>query len=202
MRILLRTVLCLCLFSIHSFGQVTLSLTGGSGSTGVTPLRSSYQVRCGGFYRIFDRVDIGLSASYQAVSNIPSDYAFTLVPITVEGRFHFANDGIDPYCIVGAGIAHLEYNYEAVYVMAIDFHKYQVAAGKQFYNDNEVIFTFGGGVEIPVSHVLGLDVGYRITVGSSRFEMQRVSYSASPINNYQSANWLLTQWSVGIRWAL
>ena len=202
MRVLLRSMVCLCIVAVHSYGQVSLSVTGGAGSTGVSPLRSSYQVRIGGFYRIFDRVDIGLSASYQEVSNIPSDYALTFVPITVEGRFHFTSDGIAPYLIVGVGVAHLEYNYEAVYVMPIDFGKYQVSAAKQFYNDNEPIFTVGGGLTIPLSQALGLDLGYRITLGNSRFEMQRVSYSGSPIDRAPNMNWLLTQWSVGIRWTL
>ena len=100
------------------------------------------------------------------------------------------------------GIAHLEYNYDEVYKMPIDFGKYQTSSMKQFYNDNHMTYGLGAGVTVPIADAISADLGFRLTVVDSRLEMQRVFAPMSPFEAQPPSAWVFTQWSGGIRWRL
>ena len=195
-------MVCLCFAACPTFSQVTVSVGGGIGSPNVSSRGSSYQFQVGGFYRLFERVDLGLSVAYQTFSGTPSGYAFRIIPVAVEGRLHFSNDGFDPYFLVGLGVAHLEYNYDEVYRAPIDFWKYQTSAMKQFYHDNHVVYALGAGVIVPATSVLSVDLGFRLTVVDSYLELRRVFDPVDPVQYSGAGSWVISQWSVCVLWKL
>jgi hypothetical protein len=201
-RSLIWLSVCLFLAGSTLFSQVSISIAGGTGSPSTNSLGWSYQFQCGGFYRVLNRVDLGVCAAYQTFSGVPSNYSFMIIPVEAEGRFYFSDGGVVPYFLVAIGIAHLEYNYDEVYKMPIEFGKYQTSSMKQFYNGNHMIYGLGAGVTVPVADAISADLGFRLTVVDSRLEMQRVFAPMSPIEAQPPSTWVFTQWSGGIRWRL